>query len=123
MTAEFYSKGDYEVLVNPGIESVQLISAAGSPDAKASLTRVIVQPGGVNERHFHEGSEQTWVALAGSGHLLLADDERRAFSTGDVARFPAGTVHGFENTGDEPFEYFTVTTPPLDHTPAYEDKR
>ena len=123
MAAEFFSTGEFEVLVNPGVESVQLISMARSPDAKATLTRVSVQPGAVQPRHAHEASEQTWVALAGSGHLLLGDGERRAFSAGDVARFPAGTVHGLENSGDTPFEYFTVTTPPLDHGPAYEERR
>lgn len=123
MSAEFFSDGDYEVLLNPGIESVQLISTARSPQARASLTRVTVQPGGVNERHAHEHSEQTWVALSGSGHLLLADGERRAFSAGDVARFPPRTVHGFENSSEAVFEYLTVTAPPVDHTPAYESKR
>lgn len=120
MAAEFFGKGSFTVLTNPGVESVQLVEARRSPQAWVSLTRVTVQPGAVQPRHAHEGSEQTWVALSGTGLLLLADGETRDFAEGDVARFPPGAVHGFKNTGAEPFAYFTVTTPPLDHTAAYE---
>lgn len=123
MTAEFFSSDSFTVLSNPGVDSVQLISPENSPRAQATLTRVTMQPGAVQARHTHESSEQVWVALAGAGDLLLADDARRPFNQGEVARFPAGTVHGFENAGTEPFEYLSVTTPPVDHSSAYAEKR
>lgn len=123
MTAEFFRRDDFTILSNPGVDSAQLLSPESSPNARATLTRVTMKPGAVQARHIHEGSEQVWVALSGSGEMLLDKGEQRTFSAGDVARFPAGTVHGFENTGDEPFEYLSVTTPPVDHSTAYADRR
>ena len=123
MTARFFTSGDIPVLSNPGVASAQLMGPLTSSDAAFAITRVTVAPGAVQARHAHDDAEQVWVALAGTGHLLLEGETRRAFSKGEVARFPPGTVHGFENTSDAPFEYLTVTCPPLDHSSAYEKKR
>lgn len=122
MHAHFLSGPDFPVLKNPGVESVQLVCAETCPGSPFSVTRVTVQPGGVQARHTHEGSEQVWMALEGAGHLLLEGDERRPFMAGEVARFPAGSVHGFENSTTEAFVYLTVTSPPLDFTDAYAEK-
>ena len=123
MTAEFFTPGELPILSNPGVDSVQLMGPLTSADAAFTVTRVTVEPGAVQARHAHDAAEQVWVAVSGTGHLLLDGETRRAFSSGDVARFPPGTVHGFENTSDAPFEYLTVTCPPLDHSGAYEKKR
>ena len=59
------------------------------------------------------------MALAGRGTLLLADAGRRPFAAGDVVRFADADLHGFENTGAEPFVYLSVTAPPLNFRAAY----
>lgn len=118
---EFFSSGQFRTLSNPGVDSVQLLSPHNSSAARITITQVTVQPGAGQPRHAHPASEQTWVAVSGSGMLLLADGATRNFTAGEVARFAAGDVHGFENTGTAPFVYMSMTTPPLDFAYAYRD--
>lgn len=102
-----------------GVTSHQLLCPENSASTRVTITRVVVEPGGVNARHHHAASEQTWVALRGSGILLLANDATAPFCAGDIVRFAAGDVHGFQNTGTGPFEYIAVTAPPIDFRDAY----
>jgi quercetin dioxygenase-like cupin family protein len=116
---EIIRRGEVQVLVNPGVASHQLVSPENSASARLTVTRVVLAPGAVNQRHRHPASEQVWVALAGSGALLLADAATLPFAAGDVARFADGDVHGLENTGMDDFVYLAVTSPPLDFRTAY----
>ena len=108
-----------QILTMPGIASHQLLSPQNSASARVTITRVVVEPGSVNSRHRHLASEQVWIALRGSGVLLLAEDATVALAEGDVVRFADGDVHGFRNTGSAPFEYIAVTAPPIDFRGAY----
>lgn len=113
------SASDFKTLVNPGVISVQLVAPHNMASARVTITRVTLEPGTENPRHNHAASEQTWIAMAGSGALLLADGHERSFGSGEVAHFAPGDVHGFRNTGAEPFSYLSVTTPPIDFASAY----
>jgi quercetin dioxygenase-like cupin family protein len=64
-------------------------------------------------------SEQIWVAIRGSGRLLLEDGMFMSFSAGDVVRFEDNDLHGFENTGETDFEYMSVTSPPVNFRGVY----
>ncbi len=119
---EFLTEAEFKRLANPGVTSLQLLSPHNSASARVTITRVTVAPGAVQPRHAHAASEQIWVALAGAGTLLLGDGRTRAFAAGEVARFADGDVHGFENTGAEPFVYLSVTSPPIDFAYAYRQK-
>ncbi len=110
---------EMEVFANPGATSRQLLHPGNAASARVTITRVSLEPGAINARHAHAGSEQVWVALGGSGELLLAGDATAPFAEGDVARFAAGDVHGLRNTGATPFVYIAVTSPPLDFRGAY----
>ena len=68
-----------------------------------TITRVTVDAGASQPRHAHDASEQVWIALQGSGELLLANEETQPITAGQIARFEEGDLHGFENTGKEPF--------------------
>lgn len=116
---EIIRRDEAPVLVNPGVASHQLICPENSASERLTVTRVVLAPGAVNQRHRHAASEQVWVALTGSGSLLLADAATLPFAAGDVARFADGDVHGLENTGADDFVYLAVTSPPLDFRPAY----
>ena len=106
-------------LTNSGVHSQQLLFPENSASTRVTITRVTLASGVMNPPHVHETSEQIWIALEGAGTLLLADDETIAFSAGEVARFAEGDVHGFSNTGDTPFVYISVTTPPINFRAAY----
>jgi quercetin dioxygenase-like cupin family protein len=116
---ELIRPGDTKVLSNPGVASVQLLSPANSQSVRVALTKVTVQPGHEQPRHIHKASEQIWIATSGEGLLLLADDETQPLKSGEVARFGDGEIHGFLNNSDQPFEYLSVTTPPIDFGYAY----
>jgi quercetin dioxygenase-like cupin family protein len=116
---DFFAEDDSQVLSNPGVTSVQLLSPDNAPSARVTITRTTIEPGASQSRHAHETSEQVWVAVSGSGDLLLAGGERKRIVAGGVVRFEAGDVHGFENTTGEAFVYMSVTSPPIDFGYAY----
>ena len=122
MPVQRLSPEEFEVLSNPGITSVQIMWPANAPEARATITRVTMEPGAVSRRHTHPRSEQTWIVEKGAATLLLADDRTQPVEAGEVIRTPAGETHGVVNSGTEPFVYLSVTTPPQDFTPAYRSR-
>ena len=120
---EIIRRDQVQVLTNPGVTSHQLLFPENSGSSRVTITRVAIEPGAMNPRHQHAKSEQVWIALLGSGLLLLANDATVPFSAGDVARFEDNDVHGFQNTGTVPFEYLSVTSPPINFRAAYAASR
>lgn len=119
---EFIPKSSITAFANPGVSSRQLLTPDNAQSQRVTLTEVHLEPGACQPRHSHAGSEQVWYALQGSGRLLLAGGQERAFDAGDVVRFAEGDVHGLQN-GGEPFVYLSVTAPPIHFGYAYQDKQ
>jgi quercetin dioxygenase-like cupin family protein len=94
---EIVRKDSITSLSNSGVQSEQLIFPENSSSRRVTLTRVTVLPGATNPPHRHPASEQIWVALEGSGILLLDDERQEPISAGDVVRFADGDLHGFHN--------------------------
>lgn len=107
------------ILSNSGVTSQQLLFPGNSRSGRVTITRVTVAVGAKNPPHRHAASEQVWIALRGSGLLLLDEGRALPFAAGDVARFEDNDLHGFENTGESEFEYLSVTSPPVDFRGAY----
>ena len=116
---EIIRRDQIEVLAKPGVTSYQLLFPENSRSARVTITRVVLAAGAVNPRHRHASSEQVWVALSGEGVLLLGDEATAPFVAGDVARFEDGDTHGLHNPGPGPFEYLSVTAPPVNFRDAY----
>jgi mannose-6-phosphate isomerase-like protein (cupin superfamily) len=116
---EIIRRAEVSSFSNPGVTSEQLLFPRNSKSQRVTITRVTIAPGARNSRHVHAASEQVWVALRGSGVLLLEGTETVPFAEGDVVRFAEGDVHGFENTGPVEFVYLSVTSPPQDFRGAY----
>ncbi len=110
---------DVPVLSNSGVESHQLLFPENSSSTRVTITKVILGPGAINPRHRHDASEQIWVAISGSGSLLLGEARTLPFLEGDVVRFADGEMHGLENTGSVDFVYLSVTSPPINFRSAY----
>jgi quercetin dioxygenase-like cupin family protein len=108
-----------ESFSNSGITSRQLLFPENSGSERVTITRVTVAPGAKNPPHRHSSSEQIWIALQGSGTLILEDGRTEVFAAGDVARFADNDLHGFENTGAGEFEYLSVTSPPVNFRKTY----
>ena len=117
---ELIRSSDMEVFSNSGIESRQLLFPENSSSQRVTITQVMVPPGGKNPAHRHNASEQIWIALQGSGNLILENETVEEFTEGDVVRFEAGDLHGFINSGTQPFIYMSVTSPPLNFRAAYD---
>jgi quercetin dioxygenase-like cupin family protein len=77
------------------VQSEQLLFPENSSSRRVTLTRVTVLPGATNPPHRHPASEQIWVALEGSGILLLDDERQESITAGDVVRFADGTCMVF----------------------------
>jgi quercetin dioxygenase-like cupin family protein len=118
-SVEIFRHRDVQVFALPGVASHQLLFPENCPSSRVTITRVVLEPGAINARHRHAASEQIWVALRGTGLLLVAHDETIPFAAGDTARFAEGDVHGLQNTGLVPFEYLSVTAPPINFRAAY----
>ena len=116
---EIIRKASITTLSNSGVQSEQLLFPENSSSRRVTITRVTLRPGAVNPTHRHAASEQIWVALKGSGTLLLDDNRTEPFAAGDVVRFEDGDLHGFCNAADVPFVYLSVTLPPVNFREAY----
>lgn len=119
---EMIRAAECTVLRKSGITSRQLLFPENSNSERLTITRVTVAPGAKNAPHRHEESEQIWVALKGSGHLILEGGATMPFVEGDIARFEDGDLHGFENTSDLEFEYMAITSPPVNFRSSYKEK-
>lgn len=120
---EFIEKKDIRELVNPGVVSRQLLNPENSSSQRATITEVHLEAGASQPRHTHDASEQIWYATQGTGKLLLADEQEKEFTAGDVVRFADGDVHGLLNDGEGEFVYVSVTAPPIHFGYAYQEKR
>ena len=116
---EIIRRTEVASFANGGVTSEQLLFPENSGPQRVTITRVTIAPGAKNPSHAHATSEQVWVALRGSGVLLLGGATTAPFAEGDVVRFAEGDVHGFENTGAAEFVYLSVTSPPLNFRSAY----
>jgi quercetin dioxygenase-like cupin family protein len=116
---EIIRRTEVASFANGGVTSEQLLFPENSQSQRITITRVTVAPGAKNPPHAHAASEQVWVALRGSGVLLLGGAATEPFAEGDVVRFAEGDVHGFENTGSSEFVYLSVTSPPINFRGAY----
>jgi len=116
---EIIRRAEIQSLVNGNVVSEQLLFPENSKSERVTVTRVTFPPGAKSPRHSHAASEQVMVALRGAGTLLLENSTTAPFSEGDVVRFAAGDVHGFENAGHEEFVYLAVTSPPINFRSAY----
>lgn len=117
---ELIRSSDIQVFSNSGIESRQLLFPENSSSQRVTITQVMVPPGGKNPPHRHSASEQIWIALQGSGNLILENEEVAEFTEGDIVRFEEGDLHGLFNSGTQTIIYMSVTSPPLNFRSAYE---
>ena len=84
---EFISKEKIVELSNPGVVSRQLLNPENSSSERVTITEVHLEIGACQPRHAHDASEQIWYATKGTGKLLLADEQEKVFTAGDVVRF------------------------------------
>jgi mannose-6-phosphate isomerase-like protein (cupin superfamily) len=113
-----WSKEESHRRKRSGLVSHILLQRGDLSDVGLTATWVDVIPGSRQRSHGHP-SEQVYVITAGSGRMLVGEEERQVGS-GDLIYVPPGSAHAIENTSEEVLTYISVATPALDAEAAYD---
>ena len=81
-----------------------LISSQEGPNF--ALRKFSMQKGGGMPRHTNTVEHEQYV-LRGRAKIGIGEDVHEV-KTGDVVFIPAGTIHFYENIGEEPFEFLCI---------------
>jgi quercetin dioxygenase-like cupin family protein len=65
------------------------------------------EPGSSIGIHEHEGDEEIYYVISGSG-VMIVDGERRNVSQGDIVLTKSGSSHGLENGNDGELKIFVA---------------
>lgn len=114
------SHASAKVLTRDRVRSLQILSKKSGISQVLVITRVTIEPGGIQQRHRHGRAEQIWIVLAGTAALLLDADREETMAAEHTYCFAPGEVHGIRNDSTEPFEYLSVTSPPESFEAAYD---
>jgi quercetin dioxygenase-like cupin family protein len=76
------------------------LKAADSPNQMTVVT-VDVPPGGCVPPHTHHQDEESYYMLRGTLDIQLGD-KVFAIAPGDFIHVPAGTIHSYHNTSNQP---------------------
>lgn len=81
-----------------------LISSQEGPNF--AMRRFVMQKGGGMPRHTNTVEHEQYV-LRGRARIGIGDDTYEV-KAGDVVYIPEGTVHFYQNLGEEPFEFLCI---------------
>lgn len=81
-----------------------LISSQEGPNF--ALRKFSMQKGGGMPRHTNTVEHEQYV-LRGQARITIGEETHHV-KAGDVVFIPAGTIHSYDNTGDEPFEFLCI---------------
>lgn len=76
----------------------------------------VIEKGEGAATHAHPGMEQVCYLLEGSATVEL-DGERREMQPGDACYFPAGRMHKFTATSEQPAKVLVIYSPPYGESP------
>ncbi len=76
----------------------------------SQIVLMSIEPGDEIGEETHDG-DQILFFVSGKGRAEL-DGKKRQIKENSLVVVPAGTLHNFINTGDEPLKLFTVYAPP-----------
>jgi quercetin dioxygenase-like cupin family protein len=92
-----------------GCESFLLTAESTAGAQRLTVTRVEIQPGGVQHDHAHD-PEQSYLILEGEGRMRVGE-ETQMVHPGDCIFIPSGNKHGLVNTGAGMLIYLSAASP------------
>lgn len=95
-----------------------LMDAGELGSRNLSVTWLEVPEGVEQTLHSHEGSEQLYVVVRGSGRMTVAGDTQE-LGEGDLVFVPPATDHAIENPAAETLACLSVQSPPVDVAELY----
>jgi mannose-6-phosphate isomerase-like protein (cupin superfamily) len=99
------------------LDGSEIRELAGIPTGNAanqSLAEATVPPGASTQAHCHKASEEIYLFTAGTGRMILGDEEATV-RAGDCVVIPPGTEHQLVNDGREPLVLLCCCSPPYSH--------
>jgi mannose-6-phosphate isomerase-like protein (cupin superfamily) len=93
----------------------ELAGPSWTPARNQSLAEATVPVGRATTAHYHRTTEELYFFTAGTGRMLLGDEEREV-RAGDCVVIPPGVEHKLINTGTEPLVLLCACAP------AYSDE-
>ena len=90
---------------------------AGPPTGNAihqSLAQATVPPGSSTEAHYHRVTEEIYFFTAGSGRMVLGEQESEV-RAGDCVVIPPGLPHQLVNDTSKPLVLLCCCAPPYTH--------
>lgn len=75
------------------------------------IVTMTLQPGEEIGEEVHDHGDQILTFVAGAGEAVL-EGEAHPVEAGDQCAVPAGALHNFRNTGQDPLKLWTVYSPP-----------
>jgi quercetin dioxygenase-like cupin family protein len=96
-----------------GATSVRFLVEAGESGGSVAMFEITIPADArVPAPHSHDGYEETIYGLAGTS-IWTVDGEAVELAPGDALCIPRGSVHAFDNRGDDDATALTVVTPGL----------
>lgn len=96
--------------LNENPENQRLL--AGEPQTCGMRSgKVYLAPGKSCGRHSTKDREELLVFLAGTGELLIGENDRHQVGWGKIAYIAPETAHDVSNTGSEPLIYVYCVAP------------
>jgi mannose-6-phosphate isomerase-like protein (cupin superfamily) len=96
-----------------GQTSYLLLANGQFGSRELAVTWVECPPRSEQPVHAHDGNEQVYVIVRGSGTMTV-DDEAREVHAGTLVFVPPRTGHSIRNDGHEPLVYISATAPPFE---------
>jgi mannose-6-phosphate isomerase-like protein (cupin superfamily) len=96
-----------------GGQTAYLLLASGQfGSERLAVTWVDCPPGSEQPVHRHDAQEQVYVITAGTGTMIVGDEEAQV-TAGMLVFVPPATGHAIRNTGDTLLTYISATAPPF----------
>ena len=105
----------YSFITADGSSIRELAGVPSGNSANQSLAEAVVPPGGTTIAHYHHRTEEIYLFTAGSGRMVLGEEER-AVQAGDCVVIPPGVPHKLWADEAEPLVLLCCCAP------AYSDE-
>ncbi len=88
-------------ITNPVIkDEVTFVKTAEETNGEVTELRIVLQPGGKNDLHYHTSYSETFTALDGKLGVMLSGKEKKILEPGESVFVEKGKPHAFFNSGD-----------------------
>jgi quercetin dioxygenase-like cupin family protein len=104
----------YSPPLHAGTVNRRLVGRDVNGSTQVEVVLGVLEPGGVAERHSHDGEEQAFYVLEGRALVEVGDRIKEEVGPGTACFFPAGVPHRVEAL--TPVRALVIYAPPLERS-------